>query len=113
MTDKAAAASTSEIVDALPVYSMDELCRSCEVPVEWVAELTEYGVLEPKGRTKAEWTFSSLSIVRVAKAKRLERDLGLNVPGIALVLDLLGQIDKLRARLGAMQSSDEDAPNAS
>lgn len=47
--------------------------------------------------------FTTLSIVRVAKARRLERDLGLNLPGVALALDLLDQLDEMRSHLRALQ----------
>jgi chaperone modulatory protein CbpM len=53
-------------------------------------------VIEPVGQTRSGWQFTTLSIVRVAKAKRLERDLGLNLPGVALALDLLDQLDEMR-----------------
>jgi chaperone modulatory protein CbpM len=62
-------------------------------------------VIEPVGQVSADWRFTSLSIVRIAKAKRLERDLNLNPPSLAVVLDLLDEIDDLRAQLGYAQRS--------
>ena len=41
------------------------------------------------------------SVVRVQKAQRLQRDLGVNLPGTALALELLDRIDALEARLRA------------
>ena len=49
----------------------------------------------PLGGSRHEWRFTRLSVVRVAKARRLERDLDLNPPGVALVLDLLDELDAL------------------
>jgi chaperone modulatory protein CbpM len=54
-------------------------------------------VIEPVGQARSVWQFATLSIVRVAKAKRLERDFGLNLPGVALALDLLDQLDEMHA----------------
>jgi hypothetical protein len=51
----------------------------------------------PSSRKRSAWQFTTLSIVRVAKAKRLVRDLGLNLPGVALALDLLDQLHEVRA----------------
>ena len=62
-------------------------------------ELVEHGVIEPIGQARSDWRFASISIVRVAKAKRLGRDLELGPSGLALVLELLDQIDELRSRL--------------
>jgi len=72
-----------------------ELCRFCNVNEAWVIELVEHGVLDPKGGSFEEWHFYGVNIVRAKKARRLQRDLGLNTPGIAMVLDLLEEREKL------------------
>ncbi len=90
----------TEIVDAQAIYTLEELCAVCLVEAAWVVDLIEFGVIDTNGRPRPEWQFAGLSVVRVAKAKRLERDLSLNPPGIALVLDLLERIDMLQAQLG-------------
>jgi chaperone modulatory protein CbpM len=100
MTNDSTIRVTAELVDAETLHSIDELCLVCNVRTSWVKELIEHGVIEPIGPVSADWRFTSLSIVRVAKAKRLERDLSLNVPSLAVVLDLLDEIDDLRAQLG-------------
>lgn len=70
------------------------------VDADWVAELVEHGVIEPISQVHAEWRFTNLTVVRIAKAKRLQRDLELNSPALGVVLDLL---DDLRAQLGKVQ----------
>ena len=90
---------TAELVDAATVYTVDELCLACNVDANWIGGLVEHGVIEPIGQASTDWRFTSLSIVRIAKAKRLERDLNLDLPGVAVVLDLLDEIDDLRAQL--------------
>jgi chaperone modulatory protein CbpM len=57
------------------------------------------GVVEPLGRNPACWRFRGISIRRVRCALRLERDLGVNVAGAALALDLLDEIEVMRSRL--------------
>jgi chaperone modulatory protein CbpM len=69
------------------------------VEADWIAELVEHGIIEPVGQARSDWQFAMVSVVRVAKAKRLERDLALNLPGLALALDLLDEIDDLRSKL--------------
>lgn len=85
------------------VRSLDELCQASNVEANWIAELVEHGVVQPIGGA-VPWRFTSVSIIRVAKAQRLERDLGLNVAGVAMVLDLIEEIDSLRARLMAFEA---------
>ena len=82
-------------------------CLACNVDAKWIAELVEYGVIEPISPTGSDWQFASVSIVRVAKAKRLERDLSLNPPGVALALDLLQEIEELRSRLKTFEMPPE------
>ena len=79
--------------------TLAELTRSCRVHAEWVMELVEEGVLEPLQPGGPQWRFAATSVVRVQKAHRLQRDLGVNLPGIALALQLLERIDALEARL--------------
>lgn len=110
MADKLSPTVSSEIIETGTICSLEELCLACNVDAKWIAELVEHGVIEPIGSTGSDWQFASVSIVRVAKAKRLERDLSLNPPGVALVLDLLQEIEDLRSRLNTFESlSKQDA----
>ncbi|MGB5865783.1 MAG: chaperone modulator CbpM [Sulfitobacter sp.] len=90
----------NEIVDAL---SLPELCRFCQADETWLIELVEYGVLEPVGSTRDNWRFVGTSIVRAKKARRLNRDLGVNTAGVALVLDLLEERDMMMRRLAQFE----------
>ena len=103
MTDNTSGAIPAEPLGPEPIYSLDELSNACKVEATWVVELVEQGIIEAQGATVSEWRFSSVSVVRLAKATRFNRDLGLNPPGIALVFDLLGEIDRLKARLNILQ----------
>jgi chaperone modulatory protein CbpM len=105
MTDTASPGIASEVVEQGALFTFHELCVSCNVNADWVAGLVEQGAIEVVGPTRQEWRFTTLSLLRVAKAKRLERDLGLNLPGIALALDLLDQLDEMRVRLRSLQES--------
>jgi chaperone modulatory protein CbpM len=78
--------------------TLGDLTRTCSVHAEWVMELVDEGVIEPRAPAP-QWRFSATTIVRVQKARRLQRDLGVNMPGVALALQLLDRIDALEARL--------------
>ncbi|HMN37880.1 MAG TPA: chaperone modulator CbpM [Hyphomicrobium sp.] len=91
-----------EIAESGGVCTIEEICIACQVEQGWVAGLVAHGVIEPVADGSQDGVrFSASSVMRVAKAKRLERDLSLNTPGVALALDLLDEIERLRARLGA------------
>jgi chaperone modulatory protein CbpM len=104
MTDKTLPTISPEIIDPGAMYTLDELCQSCNVEVDWVVQLVEQGVIEPVGQARSDWQFASISIVRVAKARRLGRDLDLSPSGLALVLDLLDELDELRSRLRSLET---------
>ncbi len=101
MTDRHPAGIPAEVVDAEITCTLEQICVSCNVDADWVAALVEHGAVDPAGAARQEWMFARMSVVRIAKAKRLERDLGLNIPGVALALELLDQIEDLRAQLQA------------
>lgn len=86
-------------VDIIETLSLSELTRFCNTTSEWVVRLVEYGVVAPVATAGPEWEFSPPHIARARKAARLMRDLGLNVAGVALVLDLIEERDALARKL--------------
>ncbi len=93
----------AEIIGQETTYSVDDVSRCCRVETTWVAELVEHGIVDATGQRADEWRFTEVAVVRIAKARRLGRDLDLNLPGIALALDLLEEIEGLRARIRAVE----------
>lgn len=79
--------------------TLSELSRACMVHAEWVIELVNEGILEPRGGDALHWRFSGPSLQRAFTVMRLQRDLGINLAGAALVLDLMDELGELRARL--------------
>lgn len=79
--------------------TLRDLCKACSSSAEWIIELVEEGVLEPIGYQQTQWRFSGVNLQKAQTATRLQRDLGLNLAGIALALDLLKQIETLESRL--------------
>lgn len=77
-----------------------ELCELCCIDRSTVDELIAEGILEPRygaGGTDARLPYRSVRVTSIAV--RLQRDLGVNLAGAALALDLLQHIDELRAQL--------------
>jgi chaperone modulatory protein CbpM len=61
-------------------------------------ELVEHSIVVPIfGIGSQEWLFSVTTVSIVKKATRIHRDLGIDWPGIALVLNLLDDIENLKA----------------
>ena len=95
---------SGEVLEEDVELSLTELCHACQVPAERIFELVGEGIVDPRGQDPAHWHFQGVSVRRVRCALRLERDLGVNVAGAALALDLLEEIEALRRRLRRIHS---------
>lgn len=87
---------SSEILELDVELSLTQMCRACGVESEEVVKLVEEGLLEPFGADRDNWRFPGISLQRARKALRLQEDLGVNVAGAALALDLIDELEKLR-----------------
>lgn len=84
--------------------SLTELCQACSSSAEWIIELVEEGILEPIDSQQIHWRFSGTSLQRAHTAMRLQQDLGINLAGVALALELLDEIESLQGRLNFYES---------
>ena len=85
--------------------TLEQLCGACGVHADWIISLVDESIIEPQGKDICLWRFSGASLVRARSALRLQRDLGVNLAGIALALDLMEELDSLRAKMKALGSS--------
>jgi chaperone modulatory protein CbpM len=90
---------TGVVLDDYLEITLSELCEACGASAEHIRMLVAEGVIEPRGPGPEDWRFQSLTITRVRRAQRLERDLGVNLAGAALALDLMDEIQRLQVRL--------------
>ncbi len=79
--------------------TLTEICQVCQMSTDQLNELIEFGVVEPLGSQPEQWRFRGIYVQRIRCSQRLKRDLGVNNAGAALALDLLEELERLRARL--------------
>lgn len=91
-----------EVVDQV---SLGDLCRICAASADWVIALVDEGILEPDGPDRTRWRFDSVSITIVRKVQRLQSDLDVNIPGIALVLSLVAENAQLKRRVDVLEQT--------
>ena len=91
-----------EIVDESIQHSLKEVCEVCGVHAECVVEMVDADIIKPQGDHPSAWRFSALSVMRSRKALRLQRDLDINIPGIAVTLDLLDEMESLRDQVESL-----------
>ena len=84
------------LLDESMELTLTELCSVCSVPEQLVIEIVAEGIVEPSGAERAQWRFSGVAITRIQRVIRLQREFEVNLPGAALALDLLEEIERLR-----------------
>jgi len=92
------------ILEEQTELTLADVSRACAVHAEYIIELVEEGVLAPTGREPANWRFTGAHMHRTTISLRLQRDLGINLAGVALALQLLEEVEALRARIRAMEA---------
>lgn len=90
----------SEIVEPL---TLADLCRISGCSADWILELVEEGILEPEEQARPAARFHSSSITIISKVQRLQADLRVNLPGIALVLSLVDANARLQRRVRQLE----------
>ena len=91
----------ARVLDDTIAVHVDEFCARLRVERQWIVELVELGALEPRGGAEpATWVFPISEVPRVRAMARLVHDLGVNLPGAAIILELVEERRRLLARLG-------------
>ena len=82
------------------LISFERVATITQTSVTTIYSFVRLGIVEPEGSmSKLEDT------LRVMKIMRLRRDLGLNLVGAAMVLDLTEENYRLRSQLDALRQS--------
>ena len=87
------------VLDDDTEMTLIELCQACSVHEDDVRVWVSEGVLHPSAEPGQPMRFRGAALRRARVAVRLTRDLEINTAGVALALDLLDEINELRARL--------------
>jgi chaperone modulatory protein CbpM len=90
-----------EILERSKPFTVQELCRLCTVDSAYIVALVEEGIVAAENDVTGDWRFSGGTLHRVRAALRLQRDLEINFPGIALAFELIDELDRLRRALDA------------
>jgi chaperone modulatory protein CbpM len=76
---------------------MAEFCEATDLSDVYVIEIVEHGILEPQGTAPRDWLFNDYELAVAKRAAKLRRELELEWEGVALALDLLEEVQQLRA----------------
>jgi len=76
--------------------TLEEVSQSVRLSAETVITIVGCGIVEPRGEGPQDWLFGPSMIRALRRASRLQRDLELDWPAVALALDLTEQLQQLR-----------------
>ena len=87
------------VVEEQLSFTLASLCQASGASAEQVQALVGEGLLQPAGPGPQDWQFGGEALAQVRRSLRLARDLELGMSGVALVLELLAEIDRLQSTL--------------
>jgi chaperone modulatory protein CbpM len=81
----------------------NEICQLCRIELTAVVELADLGVVSPRGYAPEQWQLPATALPRLRAVGRLMRDLGVNVSGAALAVELLEEQHHLERQLRRLE----------
>jgi DNA-binding transcriptional MerR regulator len=81
------------------LYTFESAASIAQTSIVVIQAYVQLGIIESIGSR-----IHSREIARIAQIQRLRRDLGLNLVGAAMVLDLAQEVAQLRAQLDVYRS---------
>ena len=85
---------------------LEAFASACGADVAFVRALVDEGLVQPILQQPA-WRFSGEALARVRRIRRLQRDFEANLQSVAVMLELIDEIERLRA---ALHRAGVDAP---
>jgi chaperone modulatory protein CbpM len=85
---------------------LQAFAAACGADVEFVRVLVDEGLVQPVAQQPA-WRFGGEALARVRRIRRLQRDFEANLQSVAVMLELIDEVERLRA---ALHRAGLDAP---
>lgn len=79
------------------------LLRLCDLTLDSVVELADLGVVSPRGGIPSEWQLPAAALPRLRTMGRLMHDLGVNLSGAALAVELIESRRQLERRVRELE----------
>lgn len=83
--------------------SFTQACETYHIPEEFLIALLEHGLFDTMNRPIKQANLSLHMIKRIRSARRLQDDLGVNLEGVVLAMELLEEIDRMREELSILR----------
>jgi hypothetical protein len=87
--------------------TLDVVAETVGARASLVVRLVRQGLLETVGGETDEMLLPRRAVIRLRRMQRLRRDLGVNFAGAAIILDLVGRIERLNRELAETHKNSE------
>ena len=84
-------------------YKIEEVAQKTNISESSIRRYVRLGLITPAKRDKGCYLLKETSLVRIEKIQRLKKDLGINLSGIGIILDLLDRIEDLDRQLSELK----------
>lgn len=91
------------LIEETATFSLNEVCLKYHIPEKLLLEMIEYGLFSNQTTQTDQLKLNPKDLSKIESAFRLHRDLGINLPGVALALELLEKIDHLNNQLDILR----------
>ncbi len=91
------------LIEETTTISFNEVCLKYQIPKELLLEMVEYGIFSSQTSVSEKLQLNQKDLRKIESAFRLHSDLGVNLPGVALALELLEKIDELTGELNVLR----------
>ena len=85
------------------LLSMDELAKAAGVQAGIVEVFVRYRLIEPSVNTGSDQLFPTSVITRLHRIVHLRQDLGVNLAGVAVILEMTEHLEALEKELGILR----------
>lgn len=99
--------TTSKDCEQWFTLSLQEITHTFGVTRATIIEIVEEGIVSMPELKPEKWQFDNDAFSRIRKTLHLHRDLGINLAGAALVLELMQEIEQLRGMSTFNRDDDE------
>ena len=90
--------ATGEWLSEVHTLELEAFALACCTDAGVVRRLVDEGLLQPVA-DGPPWCFGGEAIARVRRILRLQRDFEANLQSVAVMLDLIDEVERLRAQL--------------
>lgn len=90
-------------LEETPTFTFNEVCQKYHIPDSLLLEMVEYGLFSNLTTQREELKLTPKDLTKIESAFRLHKDLGINLSGVALALELLDQIEQLNNELNILR----------